>query len=218
MMLAANHHRNSLRHKAALAVLGVVVIGVAFVGVRYFAELPVPSASSAHDAPTLGFMPLASPRAIADIAFEDADGNKRTLAQFRGKAVLLNVWATWCGPCRKEMPALDRLQAKLGSDDFQVVALSIDRGGVAAVKSFYDEIDVRSLGINVDSTTDAQAKLGVVGVPTTLLIDREGREVARYTGPADWDGPSVAATIQRYLPPRKLPSHDSGRGKPNLPQ
>jgi hypothetical protein len=116
------------------------------------------------------------------------------------------------------MPALDRLEAKLGSDDFQVVALSIDRGGVAAVKSFYDEIDVRSLGIYVDSTTDAQAKLGVVGVPTTLLIDREGREVARYTGPADWDGPSVAATIQRYLPPRKLPSHDSRRGEPSLPQ
>ena len=147
--------RSWLRITAAtyceLAALGVVVIGVAFVGVRYFAELPVPSASSAQDAPTLGFMPLASPRAIADIAFEDADGNKRTLAQFRGKSILLNVWATWCGPCRKEMPALDRLQAKLGSDDFQVVALSIDRGGVAAVKSFYDEIDVRSLGIYVDS-------------------------------------------------------------------
>ena len=213
-ILAANHRRNLLR----LAALGVVVIGVAFVGVRYFAELPVPSASSAQDAPTLGLMPLASPRAIADVAFEDADGNKRTLAQFRGKSVLLNVWATWCGPCRKEMPALDRLQAKLGSDDFQVLALSIDRGGVAAVKSFYDEIDVRSLGIYVDSTTDAQAKLGIVGVPTTLLVDREGREVARYTGPADWDGPSVAATIQRYLPSRQLRSDESVSAKPNPPQ
>jgi thiol-disulfide isomerase/thioredoxin len=200
--MAAGPRRNLLRRKAAFAALGVVVSVVAFVGVRHFAALTAPS-SSAQDAPTLGFMPLASPRMIADIAFEDADGNKRTLAQFRGKSVLLNVWATWCGPCRKEMPALDRLQAKLGSDDFQVVALSIDRGGVAAVKSFYDEIDVRSLGIYVDSTTDAQANLGIVGVPTTLLVDREGREVARYTGPADWDGPSVAAAIRRYLPSRK---------------
>ena len=205
--LSATDGRKLLRRKVALAALGIAVIGVAFLGVRYSPERPTPAASgalpAAQDAPTLGLMPLASPRAVANIAFEDASGHKRSLAQFRGKSLLLNVWATWCGPCRKEMPALDRLQAKLGANDFEVVALSIDRGGVAAVQPFYDEADIRSLGIYVDPTTEAQAMLRIVGVPTTLLIDREGREVARYTGPAEWDGASVAAAIQRYLPPSK---------------
>lgn len=202
-----NHQRTPLLRKVGLAALGVIIIGVAFIGVRYSSEHSAPAISdalsAAQDQPTLGLLALASPRAIANIAFEDAQGSKHSLTQFRGKSVLLNVWATWCGPCRKEMPALDRLQSKLGSDDFQVIALSIDRGGVAAVKSFYDEIDIRALAIYVDPTTDAQATLGIVGVPTTLLVDREGREVARYTGPAEWDRPDVVATIQRYLPPRK---------------
>jgi len=205
--LSANDGRKLWRRKVALAAFGMVVIGIAFFGVRYATERSTPAASGAlpveQDAPTLGLMPLASPRPVANIEFEDASGHKRSLAQFRGKSLLLNVWATWCGPCRKEMPALDRLQAKLGSDDFQVVALSIDRGGVAAVQPFYDEADIRSLAIYVDPTTDAQAKLRIVGVPTTLLIDRDGREVARYTGPAEWDGQSVAAAMQRYLPSNK---------------
>jgi thiol-disulfide isomerase/thioredoxin len=140
-----------------------------------------------------------APRALPDIAFEDAEGRKRTLSQFRGKVVLLNVWATWCAPCREEMPALDRVQQKLGGPGFEVLALSIDTGGAPAVKRFYDEIGVRSLAVYVDPTMRATAALGAMGVPTTLLIDDNGREIGRHTGPAQWDGPEAMRTIERHL-------------------
>lgn len=140
-----------------------------------------------------------APRALPDIAFEDAEGRERTLSQFSGKVVLLNVWATWCAPCREEMPALDRVQQKLGGPGFEVLALSIDTGGIAAVKGFYDEIGVRSLAHYVDPTMRATAALGAMGVPTTLLIDRQGREIGRHTGPVQWDGPEAMRTIERHL-------------------
>lgn len=199
--------RTLRRYKAGLAALGIIAVGIAGVGVWYSSEYSNPAASDtlsgAQDQPLLGLQRLASPRAVPNIAFQDVQGSKHSLAEFRGKSVLLNIWATWCAPCRKEMPTLDRLQSKLGGDHFQVVALSIDRDGVSAVKSFYDEIGIRALPIYVDPTMAAQAKLGIVGVPTTLFVDREGREIARYTGPAEWDRADIVAMIQRYLPPRK---------------
>lgn len=198
--------RTQWRYRAGLATLGVIVVGIAGVGLWYSSEYSKPAGSDTlsgtQDPPILGLQRFVSPRVVPDIAFQDVQGGKHTFAEFRGKAVLLNIWATWCAPCRKEMPTLDRLQSKLGSDHFQVVALSIDRDGVSAVKSFYDEIGIRALAIYVDPTMDAQAKLGIVGVPTTLLVDREGREIARYTGPAEWDHADVVAMVQRYLPPR----------------
>ena len=143
----------------------------------------------------------ASPRPVPDIAFEDGQGRQRTSAQFRGKVVLLNVWATWCVPCREEMPSLERLQQKLGGPGFEVVALSIDTAGAAAVHAFYDEIGIRALPIYVDATAPASASLGVVGIPTTLLVDRQGREIARRAGAAQWDGPVAVRAIQTHLAP-----------------
>lgn len=118
---------------------------------------------------------------------------------FRGRAILLNIWATWCVPCRAEMPALDRLQAALGSDGFEVMALSIDRGGPPNVEAFYRQIGLRSLNIYVDPTGAASRALGAVGIPTTLLVDRDGREVAPMIGPAEWDSPQLVTAIRRYL-------------------
>ncbi len=141
----------------------------------------------------------AAPQPLADLAFENGKGQKLTLAGFRDKAVLLNIWATWCVPCREEMPALDRLQQKLGRANFEVVALSIDSGGVAAVKRFYEENGVRSLAIYVDPSMRATSSLHVVGVPTTLLIDRNGREIGRHTGPAQWDGEDALRAIKTRL-------------------
>ena len=200
--------RYALLRGAGLVVLGGAVVAASIIGVG-FSLRPSATATMADVRPVVEveraftLTPYTSPRPIANVTFQDGSGRKRTLADFRGKVVLLNIWATWCGPCRKEMPTLDRLQSRLGSAEFEVVALSIDRGGQAVVKSFYDEIDVRALAIYVDATTEAQAKLGIVGVPTTLLIDQEGRELARYTGPAEWDRPEVIDTIRRYLPRRK---------------
>jgi thiol-disulfide isomerase/thioredoxin len=113
--------------------------------------------------------------------------------------VLLNVWATWCTPCRKEMPALDRLQQQLGGRDFEVVALSIDRGGNPAVAAFYREMDLRALAVYVDPTSEATSTLRTVGIPTTLLVDRQGRELWRKTGPAEWDRADFVELLRSYL-------------------
>jgi thiol-disulfide isomerase/thioredoxin len=194
------------RKWAAMVAVGLLMFAASLIGVWYSlrpASAPIPDVGPTTAAPrAFVFIPHASPRPVADVGFEDGNGRKRTLANFRGKVVLLNLWATWCGPCRKEMPTLDRLQSKLGSKDFEVVALSIDRGGQAVVKSFYDEINIQALALYVDATAQAQDKLGAVGIPTTLLLDREGREIGRVTGPAEWDSPEVIDVIRRYLPPR----------------
>ena len=202
---AANRRR--LLYRTGFAALGLSLVALSIVGV-WVSQGPrgvalVPEVRSPADAQKkFTFVPHASPRPVVNVEFEDGQGRKRTLADFRGKIVLLNLWATWCGPCRKEMPTLDRLQSKLGSKDFEVVALSIDRGGQAVVKSFYDEINIQALALYVDASAEAGNKLGAVGIPTTLLLDRENREIGRVTGPAEWDSPEVIDTIQRYLPQR----------------
>ena len=138
-------------------------------------------------------------KALEEFKFVSGDLKAASLADFHGKLVLLNIWATWCGPCRVEMPTLDRLQAKLGGPDFEVVALSIDQGGVPVVKDFYEELGLKALPIFVDPSMTAPVALNALGVPTTLLINREGQEIGRYTGPAEWDGPEVVAMIRSYL-------------------
>ncbi|MBN9218500.1 MAG: TlpA family protein disulfide reductase [Mesorhizobium sp.] len=139
-----------------------------------------------------------APLPVPEISFEDAEGGRRTLAEFSGKAVLLNIWATWCAPCRKEMPTLDRLQAKLGGPDFEVVALSIDRSP-DMVKQFFTEIGIAHLALNIDTSSKAMFALGVFGLPTTLLIDSKGMEVGRLIGPAEWDAPEMVAFIRRHV-------------------
>ena len=141
----------------------------------------------------------AAPRPMPELAFEDDKERKRALSEFRGKVVLLNIWATWCVPCREEMPALDRLQQKRGGPGFEVLALSIDSGGAAAVRRFFDEIWICSLAIYVDPAMRATSSLQVVGVPTTLLVDRQGRELGRHAGPAQWDTPEAMREIARHM-------------------
>lgn len=141
----------------------------------------------------------ADPDDIAAVRFVDADGQPMSLVDFRGKQVLLNIWATWCGPCREEMPTLDRLQTRLGGPDFQVVALSIDREGVDVVRDFYAELDLQALRIYVDTSTMTPINLNVLGVPSTLLLDENGREIGRYLGPAEWDGEAVVSAIREQL-------------------
>jgi thiol-disulfide isomerase/thioredoxin len=140
-----------------------------------------------------------TPKPVPEIKFEDGDAQSKTLADFSGKVVLLNIWATWCLPCRKEMPTLDRLEAKLGGPDFEVVALSVDRMGPDAVRKFFDEISVKHLALNIDTAGKAMFALGAVGLPLTLLIDREGREVGRLIGPAEWDSPEMIEFIRSHI-------------------
>ena len=194
----------AVRNAAALIVVVAVVAFIGFSVLRVRTESANPALAPAGELAErpFSFTPHDTPRAVENIAFTDGSGTSRTLADFRGRVVLLNIWATWCAPCRKEMSALDRLQTQLGGDAFEVVALSIDRDGAPAVKRFFAETNVQALSIYVDTTMAATEKLATVGVPTTLLIDRDGREIARRTGPAEWDRPEVVAVIKRYLPPR----------------
>ena len=138
-----------------------------------------------------GFLLWESPREVSEISFEAGDGTPLTLTTFGGKLILLNIWATWCGPCREEMPTLDALQAELGGTDFEVVALSIDRKGIEVVNEFYQEVGIEHLAPYVDPTGMASANLSAVGIPTTLLLDRQGREIGRLVGEAEWDTPEM---------------------------
>ncbi|MGH6880204.1 TlpA family protein disulfide reductase [Hypericibacter sp.] len=149
--------------------------------------------------PPQNFVLYDAARPLPEIRFEDAEAKPLSLTDFRGKVVLLNIWATWCGPCRKEMPTLDRLQAKLGGADFEVVALSIDEGGPDVVRKFYAEIGIRQLPIYMHPSGATPQALGVVGIPTTLLIDRRGQELGRLVGPAEWDAPEMISLLESVI-------------------
>jgi thiol-disulfide isomerase/thioredoxin len=147
----------------------------------------------------VGNLAFTAPKPLRDLAFVDGEGRSMSLAAFRGKVVLLNVWATWCVPCREEMPTLDRLQAALGGPDFQVVALSIDRGGAAPVREFYRAVGVEHLAVYVDSAGRTGGAIGAPGIPVTLVLDRAGREIARTLGAAAWDGADALAALRHVI-------------------
>jgi len=147
---------------------------------------------------TLGFVLPHSPAPLPDITFRNREGHRFRIADFRGQVVLLNIWATWCAPCREEMPALDRLQATLGGSEFVVLPVSIDRDGVPAVSEFYSEHGIQHLGLYV-ADEDPAAALAIVGIPTTILIDRQGREIGRKLGPARWDSDAAIVEFQRHV-------------------
>lgn len=134
-----------------------------------------------------------------DKPFTNVAGDEMTYAAFEGKVVLVNFWATWCAPCREEMPSIDRLQATLGGDDFQVAAISVDRRGMGAVTDFFDEISVEHLTPYLDKRGKLAVTHGVIGLPGTVILDRDGREIARMTGPAEWDSPEAIAILTRII-------------------
>jgi thiol-disulfide isomerase/thioredoxin len=158
------------------------------------------TASNAAIATPQGFVMGDAPKPMPELQFNDMGGKALTLADFKGKVVLLNIWATWCGPCRKEMPTLDRLQAALGGPDFEVVPVSIDRKGMDAVSLFYVDMGIKNLGRFVaPEANHALDAIGVWGLPATLLIDRQGRELGRLEGPAEWDSPDMITTLKSII-------------------
>jgi thiol-disulfide isomerase/thioredoxin len=131
-----------------------------------------------------------TPFRVPDLAFKDATGRERTLADFRGRTVLLNLWATWCVPCRREMPALDALQAELGGPKFEVVAVNIDTRNPEKPRAFLKEIGVTHLAYYTDESAKVFQDLKVAGkafgMPTTLIVDHDGCEIGDMAGPAEW--------------------------------
>lgn len=133
------------------------------------------------------FVKKAEPSPLPDIIFQDGTGKDVALSSFKGKTILLNLWATWCVPCREEMPALNRLQQALGGDKFAVVALSLDRKGAEASQKFLDDVGAKALTLYIDATAKQGLALKLVGMPTSILINADGLEVGRLAGPAEWD-------------------------------
>jgi len=153
----------------------------------------------AQAAPRRSFSMHASPRSVPDLIFQNAQGDNVKLSAHRGKVVLLNVWATWCAPCREEMPTLDRLQAELGGPDFEVLALSVDHQGMQVVQKFYRDIGVKHLRAWIDPSPQTLDSLNVVGLPVTLLLDRDGRELGRLLGAAEWDSPEMVQFLREII-------------------
>jgi thiol-disulfide isomerase/thioredoxin len=149
--------------------------------------------------------PTEEARKLPMLAFQDAGGATKTLADWKGRTVLVNLWATWCVPCRKEMPALDALQEKLGSPQFEVVAVNIDTRNLDKPKAWLNEIGAQHLAYYADANAkvfqDLKAVGKAIGMPTTLLVDPNGCEIASLAGPAEWasaDGVSlVSAALGR---------------------
>lgn len=159
---------------------------------------PTPDAP-VHPLGIAALHPLPSPAEPKALTFRDAQGGVVSLADFRGSGIVLNLWATWCTPCVAEMPALDALAAAVAGENIRVMPLSSDRGGSAVVQRFYVAHDIRHLGIWIDPKAVATQGWGARGLPTTLIIDRLGREVARLEGSAQWNSPAVVARIRALV-------------------
>lgn len=138
-------------------------------------------------------------KAAIKVPFETRDGTKVTVETFKGKITVLNFWATWCPPCRHEMPSLDRLQAKLGSSEFQVAPVSLDRQGLEKVEGFFNQINAENLPIYLDQGNKYAVANRAIGLPMTLILDREGREIGRLAGPAEWDSEQALAILSAVI-------------------
>jgi len=145
------------------------------------------------------FLVRPEPKPLPDIAFQDGAGKPLKLSDWKGRVVLINLWATWCAPCRKEMPDLAGLQKELGSDQFEVVAISVDRKGAEASSAFLKETGADNLKLYVEPTTAIVGELQSAGLPATILVDRQGREIGRLLGPADWASPEAQALVRAAL-------------------
>lgn len=161
-------------------------------------QAPAPSTASQN----LGqFTPLTAPLPAPALAFTTRDGTQKQLADFKGKLVLVNLWATWCVPCVEEMPALERLQAQLG-DKLAILAISEDRQGEAVVAPFLEQHAIKHLAIFLDPKTAATNEFGAQGLPSSYLIARDGTIVGKEEGAAAWDSAEMLAKLQPYIDAR----------------
>jgi thiol-disulfide isomerase/thioredoxin len=142
---------------------------------------------------------------LPDLAFEDAEGRPRKLSEWRGRTVLVNLWATWCVPCRKEMPALESLQTRLGGPEFEVVAINIDTRDLEKPKNFLKDANLTRLGYFADQKAkvfqDLKGIGRALGMPTSVLVDGQGCEIGTIAGPAEWDSDDAIRLITAAMKP-----------------
>ncbi|SNY90813.1 Thiol-disulfide isomerase or thioredoxin [Cohaesibacter sp. ES.047] len=178
--------------------LGGLVLGLALLApVSVMAEASCPASKARVEAidplikgPIAALQTGGHPYDMSTLAFKKEDGSDVSLADFKGKTVLVNLWATWCAPCREEMPDLDALQAALGGDDFEVVTVSLDRSAPGKAREFFDDVGVDHLALYYDAKMKLfpllRSKGLAFGMPTTLVIDKDGCSLAHLSGPAQW--------------------------------
>ena len=149
------------------------------------------------------FRILDEPQILSGLKFKNEDGKTEAISNWKGRVVLLNLWATWCTPCREEMSALDRLQSELGGENFEVMPVSLDRGGTVKPKIFYQKNNIKALRLFIDSSTQIFKTLNkqglAVGLPTTILIDKEGCAVGTFKGAAEWDSKDAKRLIRSIM-------------------
>ncbi|MEQ9260803.1 MAG: TlpA disulfide reductase family protein [Roseovarius sp.] len=177
----------------------VVYTGLALGANAGFADMSAVEALREGDMKKLAFH--SEPRPVSESAFETESGESMTLAEFEGKVVLLNFWATWCAPCRKEMPMLSELQTELGGEQFEVVTLATGRNPPPAMKAFFEEIGVENLPLHRDPQSKVAREMGVLGLPITVILNREGEEIARLQGDAHWSSDSAKAILRALIEP-----------------
>ena len=193
-----------MKKNIVVGVLGVVVVALAaaaivsITGPRSTREA---LACTADDGALGNYQATPPPGTVPDAPFTDGAGAARTLAEWLGSGVVLNFWATWCAPCVREMPALDRLTKMVGGDGIAVLALSEDRGAPSVVTAFYEKHAIRNLPVLMDTRRKLLAGFAVPGLPTTVLINAGGNEVGRVVGVAEWDTDKAAAFLRRCLAP-----------------
>ena len=157
------------------------------------------------------------PYAPIEESWVDEHGNSRSFADYAGQVVVANYWATWCPPCLAEMPSLDRLAGAMKADRLAVLPISTDRGKPDKIVAFYEEIGARHIEVHHDRDRDVVRKAGVLGLPVTALLDREGREVARLVGDAEWDSEDAKALLRRFIEltaPADTGNAGAGDGEP----
>jgi thiol-disulfide isomerase/thioredoxin len=211
--------RSSARRRLALIAAGIVAgLAVGFAGVYGIATLTRNAGRDAACRPAVELAkkiaPLAhgevaavnvakSPLKLPDLTFLNASGEKTSLADWRGRTILLNLWATWCVPCRQEMPALDALEQRLGGAQFQVVSVNIDTRNLQKPKAFLKEIGVNKLAYYADPEAKVFQELKAIGrafgMPTSVLVDPQGCEIGNIAGPAEWASDDAVKLIQAAL-------------------
>jgi len=140
-----------------------------------------------------------TPKEVSTQAYDTEDGGTATLADHQGRYVLLNFWATWCAPCRKEMPMLSELQTEFGGADFEVLTLATGRNAPPAMKAFFEEIGVDNLPLHRDPKQRVAREMAVIGLPITVILNPEGQEIARMQGDAHWSSESAKAMLRALL-------------------
>jgi thiol-disulfide isomerase/thioredoxin len=218
-MSSQDARRSHAKRRLAVVVLGGIAgVAVGLVGIygigRLAGNAGVDPACRPAVATAQRIAPLArgevaalavakTPKLLPNLSFRDADGNAKTLADWRGRTLVLNLWATWCVPCRKEMPALEALQAKLGSDRFEVVTVNIDTRDPEKPRAWLKDVGIDKLTYYADNTAKVFQDLKQIGkafgMPTTLIVDPAGCEIAALAGPAEWASDDAIKLVQAAI-------------------